>query len=161
MIPSDPSLWKKQWSLVSSAGRKWKWSRGSSRYRNWASGEPKEGGDCVTISSVTKKMSAQDCNARFPFVCLRENLILIKENKTWEEALEHCRASNQELISVQPGEDHRRVRGHIMEAETDKVGSPPCEPGHARDFILSKVCFPRHSCLVGWGGGGRSWTRYK
>lgn len=73
-------------------------------------------------------MSTQDCNARFPFVCLRENLLLVRENKTWEEALEHCRASGYELLSVQPGEDHRTVMDYVNEAETDMVGPvpPPC-----------------------------------
>lgn len=128
--------------MVSSAGEKWKWSRGFSSYRNWASDEAKEDGDCVTISSATKKMSTQDCNARFPFVCLRENVILVKEKKTWEEALEHCRASSYDLLSVQPGEDQRAVMDYVLEAETDKVGSSPHQPGPARGFSLLKGRFP-------------------
>lgn len=133
-----------------SAGEAWNWSRGFSNFRNWASDESKEGGDCVSVSSTSKTMSTRDCNARFPFVCLRENLILVKENKTWEEALEHCRASSYELVSVQPGEDHRTVMDYVMEAETDKVGSPPYEPGPAGGFFLLKGGF---SLLRLLGGG--------
>lgn len=71
-------------------------------------------------------MATQDCNARFPFVCLKENLVLVQETKTWEEALEHCRALGYELVSVQPGEDDNTVMGYVMRADTEKVGSHSC-----------------------------------
>ncbi|XP_049905367.1 dromaiocalcin-1-like [Epinephelus moara] len=74
-------------------------------------------------------MATQDCSARFPFVCLKDNLVLVKENKTWEEALEHCRALRSptyyhlryELVSVQPGQDHSYIITRIMEADTEEV----------------------------------------
>ncbi|XP_039652092.1 struthiocalcin-1-like [Perca fluviatilis] len=55
--------------------------------------------------------------------------VQIKENKTWEEALEHCRALSStsqptlryELVSVQPGEDQDYVMNRVMEAETEEV----------------------------------------
>lgn len=76
-------------------------------------------------------MATQNCSARFPFVCFRDNLVLVKENKTWEEALEHCRALKSphhvsilyDLISVQPGEDHNYMMNKVTEANTEKVGS--------------------------------------
>ncbi|XP_044070407.1 macrophage mannose receptor 1-like isoform X2 [Siniperca chuatsi] len=105
----------------------WKWSTGLSEYRNWASNEPGNNGDCVSISSLKKEMATQSCSARFPFVCFRDNLVLVKENKTWEEALEHCRALvsqfniRYELVSVQPGKDHKHLMTRITEAVTEKV----------------------------------------
>ncbi|TDH17434.1 hypothetical protein EPR50_G00008200 [Perca flavescens] len=74
-------------------------------------------------------MATQNCSARFPFVCFADNLVLVKENKTWEEALEHCRALSStsqpnvryELVSVQPGEDQDYVMNRVMEADTDEV----------------------------------------
>lgn len=108
----------------------------------------------MTISSITQKMTTQDCRARFPYVCLSENLILVKENKTWEEALEHCRAINYELVSVQPGEDHRRVLGYIMEAETNKVGSPHVGPGSCSRFLpVKKHFFLATAACLGSGVG--------
>lgn len=99
-------------------------------------------------------MSTQDCTARFPFVCLRENLILVRENKTWQEALEHCRAYNYELVSVQPGEDHQRVIGYIMEAETNKVGSPQMGPGSCLRFLPDeKQFFLAAAACFGSGAG--------
>ncbi|XP_073319973.1 macrophage mannose receptor 1-like [Pagrus major] len=111
-------------------GGTFKWSTGVSEYLNWASNEPGNNGDCVSISSADeKKMAVQDCSARFPFVCFRDNLVLVKENKTWEEALEHCRGlepssgSNPryELLSVQPGDDHKYVMDKVRVAVTEKV----------------------------------------
>ncbi|XP_049449932.1 secretory phospholipase A2 receptor-like [Epinephelus fuscoguttatus] len=117
------------WTGLHRDGGIWKWSAGVSEYRKWASDEPGNNGDCVTISSTQKKMATQDCSARFPFVCLRDNLVLVKENKTWEEALEHCRALRSptyyhlryELVSVQSGQDHSYIITRIMEADTEEV----------------------------------------
>ncbi|XP_039651470.1 dromaiocalcin-1-like [Perca fluviatilis] len=74
-------------------------------------------------------MATQNCSARFPFLCYVDNLVLVKENKTWEEALEHCRALSStsqptlryELVSVQPGEDQDYVMNRVMEADTEEV----------------------------------------
>lgn len=73
-------------------------------------------------------MSAQNCSIRLPFVCMNDNLILVKENKTWEEALEHCRNLiapyyyHYELVSVQPS-DHDYVTSRVIDAETEEVCS--------------------------------------
>ncbi|XP_063738588.1 uncharacterized protein LOC134863804 [Eleginops maclovinus] len=116
------------WTGLHREGETWRWSTGLSDYRNWASNEMGNNTDCVSISSLGKKMATQNCSTRFPFVCLRDNLFLVKENKTWREALDHCRAlwpndnSNFrfELFSVQP-EDHDYVMNRVQEADTEEV----------------------------------------
>ncbi|KAG8001182.1 Forkhead box protein N5, partial [Nibea albiflora] len=87
------------------AGETWKWSTGLSDYADegW---HQDIAGNCATISSVGKLMVPKNCEDRFPFVCYRDNLVLIKENKTWEEALEYCMTIGYRLVSVQPGADH-------------------------------------------------------
>ncbi|XP_036951216.1 C-type mannose receptor 2-like [Acanthopagrus latus] len=115
------------WTGLYRDGGTFKWSTGVSTFLDWASGEPRNNGDCVSILSHQKKMATQDCSALFPFVCLRDNLVLVKENKTWEEALEHCRGldpSNPryELLSIQPEVDHMYVMTTVMQrAVTEKV----------------------------------------
>ncbi|KAK7912618.1 hypothetical protein WMY93_012829 [Mugilogobius chulae] len=74
-------------------GEAWKWSNGaSSDYRNWTGGsEPPSGSDsCVVVSSQTKTMSVQSCSEAFPFLCYRDNLVLLEEKMSWEQALEAC-----------------------------------------------------------------------
>ncbi|XP_034385697.1 macrophage mannose receptor 1-like [Cyclopterus lumpus] len=103
-----------------------RWSSGFLEYGKWALGEPGNlGGDCVSISSTDKEMSTQMCSARFPVVCRWDNLVLVKENKTWEEALEHCRLLDSDryhdLVSVQPGDDHGYMTEKVEQADTQEV----------------------------------------
>lgn len=125
-----------------SAGQTWKWSAGLSNYTNWAPDEPDNSKNCVSISSLSKNMTTQDCSSRFPFLCYRagqdrtgqdnlvlveeDNLVLVEENKTWEEALEHCRAlsspTSYDLVSIQP-EDYDYVMKKLVEANAEEVGS--------------------------------------
>ncbi|XP_037337280.2 putative C-type lectin domain family 20 member A [Pungitius pungitius] len=113
------------WTGLRREGGAWKWSYGLSEYRNWPSVEPGDQDVCVAISSKDKKMSAKSCSARFPFVCLSTNLLLVKENKTWEEALDHCRAlgavdkGQYDLVSVQPDDDF--VTTVMQQADTEEV----------------------------------------
>ncbi|KAI3376862.1 hypothetical protein L3Q82_000118 [Scortum barcoo] len=66
------------WTGLHRDGETWKWSTGVSEYRDWASNEPGSNGDCVSILSVHKKMATQNCSALFPFICISDNLVLVK-----------------------------------------------------------------------------------
>ncbi|MED6257666.1 hypothetical protein ATANTOWER_029247 [Ataeniobius toweri] len=117
------------WIGLHRDGGSWNWSAGSSEYHNWKLNEPSTNGDCVSISSETHKMAAQNCGAYFPFLCISDNMVLVKEEKSWEEALEHCRrlkSSAQsnlcfDLLSLQPGEEHVYVMSKVTEAVTEEV----------------------------------------
>lgn len=121
--------------FTSFAGQNWTWTAGLSNYTNWTQGEPGNNGNCASISSLNKGMATQDCSTLLPSICFRDNLVLIKENKTWNEALEHCRAlsssTNQELgydlISIQP-EDYDYVKNKLVEANAEEVGSNSVMP---------------------------------
>ncbi|XP_029001268.1 uncharacterized protein LOC114852792 [Betta splendens] len=108
------------WTGLHRNGATWSWSAGLSDYRNWALNEPGNNGDCVAISSVSKTMTTHNCSARYPFICFMDNLLLVKENRTWEEALEYCKKLNAQLVSVQPG-DYTYISDRAIEADTDEV----------------------------------------
>ncbi|CAL8243636.1 unnamed protein product [Lota lota] len=106
----------------------------ATNYENWAEGKPTEDGDCVGISNTDKKMTNFDCKSLFPFYCLQDNLVLVKEKKTWEEALEHCRTMDladpsllhfnqprNDLISISDQSDQHIVWSRINEATTNEV----------------------------------------
>ncbi|KAK2854265.1 hypothetical protein Q5P01_006926 [Channa striata] len=116
------------WIGLRRDGETWKWSRGLSDYRNWAPNPTGDYGDCVTMSSLSKTMTNQSCSTRYPFVCYRHNLVLVKENKTWEEAMQYCKdLSNNnnryQLVSVQPGDEYDYMMNKVVEADTDEVWS--------------------------------------
>ncbi|TDH16660.1 hypothetical protein EPR50_G00000250 [Perca flavescens] len=69
----------------------WKWSRGDERatFFNWDSNEPDPSHHCVLMHNSAPKWKSEDCSSSQPFLC-DEGLILVQENKTWEEALVHC-----------------------------------------------------------------------
>ncbi|XP_029904112.1 secretory phospholipase A2 receptor-like isoform X2 [Myripristis murdjan] len=122
------------WTGLHRDGGEWRWSSGSSQFRQWGSQQP-GAGDCVSISSIKKTMATQDCSARFPYLCYYDNLLLVKENKTWQEALEHCRDleplvrgdpdryrnHRYDLASLQPGDEQLYATDRIGEATTDEV----------------------------------------
>ncbi|XP_043953633.1 C-type mannose receptor 2-like [Gambusia affinis] len=110
-------------------GGSWKWTESPSDYKSWKINEPSSNGDCVFMSSKTFNMAAQNCDKQFPFLCVSDNVFLVKENRSWEEALEHCRGLGSssysdlsyDLLSLQPGEEHAYLQGKVLEADTEEV----------------------------------------
>lgn len=98
--------------------------QGLSGYSRWALNQPGAVNDCAAMFALSKELATYDCSkAHLPYLCMRTNVVLVKETKTWEEAWDHCQALNYQLLSVQPGDDFDKVRGHVLAANTEKVGS--------------------------------------
>uniref|UniRef100_UPI003AAD38BD C-type mannose receptor 2-like n=1 Tax=Centroberyx gerrardi TaxID=166262 RepID=UPI003AAD38BD len=123
------------WTGLHRDGGEWKWSTGLSDYRRWGTLQPGSDGDCVSINSTSKLMATRDCSSRLPFSCYSDNLLLVKENKTWEEALRHCRGLEPlvhynplhyrnyryDLVSAQPGDDQLYLLDKMRAAAADEV----------------------------------------
>ncbi|KAL0149997.1 hypothetical protein M9458_054656, partial [Cirrhinus mrigala] len=60
-------------------------------------------------------------------------LVLIRENKTWTEALRHCRNNDMDLVSVDSEQMQRWVKMSIMKANVS-------------DHVWLGL---RHSCILG------------
>lgn len=71
----------------------WNWSNGENAgFLFWHPDyDQNENLDKNCVITVTGFYLSVNCNHRHAFLCYEENLMLVKENKTWEEALEHCR----------------------------------------------------------------------
>ncbi|XP_058866935.1 macrophage mannose receptor 1-like [Acipenser ruthenus] len=98
----------------------WKWSHQGDNYtfHNWNTGEPNNvGGNekCVIIGVRYNQNQSRgewrdkDCSLKLPFFCFDDvrDLVLEKENKTWEEAVVHCRAQHRELASIVSEKEQR------------------------------------------------------
>ncbi|XP_027131167.1 secretory phospholipase A2 receptor-like, partial [Larimichthys crocea] len=97
----------------------WRWSDGSSSsFRNW---DPEVGDkNCALLKSSGQWRSA-DCDETKPFFCYDDEVILIKERKTWEEAEDYCSVHHHGLVSITNPLQQRRVQIRAKNADTDYV----------------------------------------
>ncbi|CAG5897367.1 unnamed protein product [Menidia menidia] len=117
----------------------WKWSEGNkiSNYTNWSATEPNflDKEDCVYMDKESR-MFNDPCSKRHELICSDEKLDLVKENKTWEEALEHCRSLKErdqenstspfrkniyDLATLITADDHDYAREKAQQATTDEM----------------------------------------
>ncbi|XP_024290379.1 macrophage mannose receptor 1 [Oncorhynchus tshawytscha] len=103
----------------------WRWSdQSGSSYRNWDIREPngadveKEVYFCGEVKSSGKWNDA-GCTHKNPFICYDDELVLVSENKTWSEALWHCRDQNMELVSA-----HNQNIQHWVQQRAKKASTP-------------------------------------
>lgn len=113
----------------------WKWSRGdkTASFLTWADNEPQNNEHCAAIWRDRKKWVNIGCNHWLGFICSAEKLVLVKEKKTWEEALQHCRSLNKvdpgsvpwkksfDLATLITPDDHKFAQERAQEATTEEV----------------------------------------
>ncbi|XP_016107576.1 C-type mannose receptor 2-like [Sinocyclocheilus grahami] len=104
----------------------WQWSdQSDSSFRYWKSGEPNNygrGEDCTAVEpNAQGKWHDISCTKPYSFVCHEDKLIVIRENRTWSEALRYCRQNHVDLVSVHSEEIQRRVMNVVKRASTAAV----------------------------------------
>nr|XP_055033506.1 lymphocyte antigen 75-like [Misgurnus anguillicaudatus] len=106
----NPFIWV---GLRLISANNWQWSNGAnSSFIIWAPGEPNEpGGD---ICAAYKNGSLYDfpCTDSYSYYCYKwdPKLIVVKENKSWEDALQYCRTHHTDLASLP-------TKFHLMQAK--------------------------------------------
>uniref|UniRef100_A0A3B3W216 C-type mannose receptor 2-like n=1 Tax=Poecilia latipinna TaxID=48699 RepID=A0A3B3W216_9TELE len=104
----------------------WRWSDGSSfSFRHWNKNfnNPESINDqcAMTVFDDGGRWKNVSCTGRKPFICYDDNVILIKENKTWEDALYYCRDHHYDLVTITNMDDQRWIQEKVKEASTDYV----------------------------------------
>ncbi|XP_017542522.1 macrophage mannose receptor 1-like [Pygocentrus nattereri] len=104
----------------------WKWSdQSDSSFRFWTSGQPDNqgGNEKCTLVSMTDQGQWHDvgCGTTNPFICLQNQLILIKQYLTWREALRYCKDNHVDLVSVHSEEIQLWVKEVAQNASTEHV----------------------------------------
>ncbi|KAK9543145.1 hypothetical protein VZT92_000946 [Zoarces viviparus] len=92
----------------------WNWSDGEeSNFTKWRHDQPDDylgAENCVVMEGMY--WNDLSCDRYREFLCY-ENSILVKENKTWEEALEHCRTLGTDSSSSNKYLNHRFDLPHM------------------------------------------------
>ncbi|XP_071345436.1 macrophage mannose receptor 1-like [Trachinotus anak] len=114
----------------------WRWPDGEeATFTHWDQNEPNnDSGNENCVVTILKMWFDVSCEGDYKFLCYEDDLILVKENKTWEEAVNHCRTLGMEpssnnadfshrydLPDIYIGGDNSFARRLILRAQTDKV----------------------------------------
>ncbi|XP_067311278.1 macrophage mannose receptor 1-like isoform X2 [Pseudorasbora parva] len=102
--------------LQKTSVNKWQWSSGDpALYLNWGSGQPDGTDECAFMRNG--QWNDCPCSNNLMFICNSSNnnkLILIKEKRTWPEALRYCRQNHVDLVSVHSDEMQRDVMNCVV-----------------------------------------------
>lgn len=82
-----------------------------------------------------------------------DKIVLIKESKTWEEALKHCKRYQYDLVSITNPDQQRLVQVRAEKAETDYVWM-----GLRYTCVLDLWFWDSDNlvCYENWASGGKS-----
>ncbi|MED6240067.1 hypothetical protein ATANTOWER_015578 [Ataeniobius toweri] len=96
-----------------------------SESENWVT-NPQPNVSCAAYNSLKKKWYSTVCTEQLKFVCYDDNLELVTENKTWDDAINHCRKmssskSKCDLLSTTTSSQFSYVRDRIYNATSEEV----------------------------------------
>ncbi|RXN31587.1 macrophage mannose receptor 1-like protein [Labeo rohita] len=110
------------WIGLQKAGHdEWQWSSGEPALNlSWGDKQPEGRDICGMIEN--ENLGDLPCYDNRHFICNNNaELILIKENLMWSEALRYCRQKHMDLVSVHSKEIQRRVMNVVKRASTAAV----------------------------------------
>uniref|UniRef100_A0A3Q2DYK2 C-type lectin domain-containing protein n=2 Tax=Cyprinodon variegatus TaxID=28743 RepID=A0A3Q2DYK2_CYPVA len=105
----------------------WRWSdENSSSFRHWNlefNNQIINSGQCaMVVFDDGGRWRNENCTVKKPFICYDEsNVILIKQNKTWAEALSYCREHHHDLVTITSPTEQRSVQQSVKFASTPFV----------------------------------------
>ncbi|KAL2081255.1 hypothetical protein ACEWY4_023108 [Coilia grayii] len=119
--PAGPS---QSWIGLHLVEESWQWIDGKKvTFKRWHLSEPNGNGNekCAFIKNGF--WFDVDCNRKMSFLCFNwtHKLILVREKKTWEDALIHCRSHHTDLASLPIRSQLLQAMQLSSEAQTPNV----------------------------------------
>uniref|UniRef100_A0A3B3YQT0 C-type lectin domain-containing protein n=1 Tax=Poecilia mexicana TaxID=48701 RepID=A0A3B3YQT0_9TELE len=108
------------------AQRTWHWSQPGVEFdvnkTEWNHDEPNDN-DIENCGFILDSLKWGDisCNRQKYFLCYNDKLILINKNKTWEDALYHCRDHYHDLVTITNMDDQMWVQEKVRKATSPLV----------------------------------------
>ncbi|XP_055052937.2 lymphocyte antigen 75-like [Misgurnus anguillicaudatus] len=102
----------------------WKWSEGGKATINyWHSGQPNpDNNKCGYVDKDDSKAHDDDCNKKYRFYCMKVyELVLVKQESTWEEALDYCRQNYLDLAILYSDVVMEEAKNNSTNAQTDEL----------------------------------------
>lgn len=100
----------------------WLWSDGKTvSFTGWANNQPdnQQGNEyCVAIINKWFDFS---CTSLLTFFCSKTRFILVKEKRTWDDALQYCRTHHTDLASMTTERQLQIVKNETRESQTESV----------------------------------------
>ena len=105
----------------------WSWINGPNISRldtNWSAGHP-GGTNCGAV--YNGKLVDHNCGKVLHYLCEYNHLVFVEEKKTWEEALDHCRAlepdasKRRDLLSFHDEEELSYAQEEMTRLQTEEV----------------------------------------
>uniref|UniRef100_A0A3P9NMM1 C-type lectin domain-containing protein n=1 Tax=Poecilia reticulata TaxID=8081 RepID=A0A3P9NMM1_POERE len=130
LISILPKYWRGAWIGLyyqANGNRKWHWSQSEVKFneseKNWNTNEPNDATGWQNCGIIWKNLKWGDisCNDPQYFLCYEEKYILVKENKTWEDALTYCRDHHHDLVTITDMDDQRWIQEKVKVASTGYV----------------------------------------
>nr|XP_029501356.1 secretory phospholipase A2 receptor-like isoform X1 [Oncorhynchus nerka] len=126
ILPNVTDIYRVWIGLKKSPGV-WRWSDQSgfssksleTFKANKANGSYQNREVCGVVTFPSGNWKYQGCTTNSNFICYDDELVLVSENKTWSEALWHCRDQNMELVSA-----HNQNIQHWVQQKAKKASTP-------------------------------------
>ncbi|KAI3369318.1 hypothetical protein L3Q82_007569 [Scortum barcoo] len=100
----------------------WKWSGGeNAEFFNWPKQRNSSEDNRCVVKDKRGWLETHCETVKYYSYCFKSNLVLVKENKTWEEALSHCRDQFTDLVSMPSHSVLHQTLRTSKEAQTDYV----------------------------------------
>ncbi|KAL1268280.1 hypothetical protein QQF64_033643 [Cirrhinus molitorella] len=101
----------------------WKWLGGENATEiNWDVNQPDLVDGCAFLYRSRQKLHDANCSAKYAFFCMNiSEFVLVRQNETWEGALEYCRTHFNDLASLSTASRMSSALPEIALAQTEYV----------------------------------------